>query len=67
MKLKSQLLLIGLGLLLFVFFWIWPGVYRYNYCTIQASRTEYDEKPAQIKRVDRLTGHVQSVYSQSYY
>ena len=69
MKLKNQLLLIGLGLVLFVFFYVWPGVCRYNYCTIPASPAgrsyegRWKESRAHIERVDRLTGHVQNQWN----
>lgn len=57
MKFKSQLLWIAFGLVLLVFFFVWPGVWRYEYSTVSSSY-EGVSSSGQVRR-DRLTGNIQ--------
>lgn len=55
MKLKSQLLLILFATALLVFFYVWPGVFRYQYYVIEG-----------VGRIDKLSGTFQLLrYSES--
>ncbi len=56
MRLRNQALIVVLVLVLLVFFYVWPGVWRYRYYEMHLRHSSL----AIPMRTDKLTGQVQT-------